>query len=164
MYLFLLATCISFLGAFIPIITKFVFSFLYMETKQERAIQNEILNIRREMSNISMIDEFARYAKLQRMLNKLQEQWKCLANARHASNLKYKLLCTYLLQGIITVTLLFIIWSNRYIPVIVLPKGWLYPLSGLFAWPTGTEGGVSISVWLLICGTTARMISSAIKV
>jgi len=47
-----------------------------MQSKQETVLQNEILAIRREMTHISMIDEFAKYARLQRQLNKIQEELK----------------------------------------------------------------------------------------
>jgi hypothetical protein len=47
-----------------------------MESIQETVVQNEILAIRREMTHISMIDEFAKHARLQRQLNKLQEELK----------------------------------------------------------------------------------------
>jgi hypothetical protein len=48
-----------------------------MESKQETVLQNEILEIRREVTHISMIDEFAKHARLQRRLNKIQEELKC---------------------------------------------------------------------------------------
>lgn len=47
-----------------------------MELKQERILQNEILVLQREMACISMIDEFAKHARLQRKLNKVQEELK----------------------------------------------------------------------------------------
>ena len=47
-----------------------------METKQETVLQYEILAIQREMAHISMIDEFAKHARLQRQLNKIQEELK----------------------------------------------------------------------------------------
>jgi bacterioferritin (cytochrome b1) len=47
-----------------------------MESKQETVLQNEILAIQREMTHISMIDEFAKHARLQRQLNKTQEELK----------------------------------------------------------------------------------------
>jgi CHD5-like protein. len=48
-----------------------------MESKQETVLQNKILVIRREMTHISMVDEFAKHARLQRQLNKIQEELKC---------------------------------------------------------------------------------------
>jgi hypothetical protein len=48
-----------------------------LESKQETVLQNEISVIRREMTHISMIDEFAKHARLQRRLNTLQEELKC---------------------------------------------------------------------------------------
>jgi hypothetical protein len=47
-----------------------------MKSKQESILQNEILVIQREMTCISMIDEFAKHARLQRRLNKVQEDLK----------------------------------------------------------------------------------------
>jgi ribonuclease HIII len=47
-----------------------------MGSKQESALQNEILAIHREMACTSMIDEFAKHARLQRRLNKVQEDLK----------------------------------------------------------------------------------------
>jgi hypothetical protein len=51
-----------------------------MESKQETVLQNEILAIRTEMTSISMIDEFAKHARLQRQLNKIQEELKQRGN------------------------------------------------------------------------------------
>lgn len=47
-----------------------------MESKQETVLQNEILAIQKEMTHISMIHEFAKHARLQRRLNKRQEELK----------------------------------------------------------------------------------------
>lgn len=47
-----------------------------MESKQETVLQNEISAIRREMNHISIIHEFAKHARLQRQLNKIQEELK----------------------------------------------------------------------------------------
>jgi hypothetical protein len=51
-------------------------SYLCTESKQETVLQNEILAIGTEMTRISMIDEFAKHARLQRQLNKIQEELK----------------------------------------------------------------------------------------
>jgi hypothetical protein len=51
-----------------------------IKSKQELSLQNEILVIQREMAHISMIDEFAKYARLKRRLNKVQEDLKSRGN------------------------------------------------------------------------------------
>jgi hypothetical protein len=43
-----------------------------MKSKQESVLRNEILAIQREIVGISMMDEFAQYARLKRRMNKLQ--------------------------------------------------------------------------------------------
>jgi len=60
-----------------------------MESKQESVLQNEIFSIRREMAHISMIDEFAKHARLQRQLNKIQEELK------HRGTLLFKIDAIY---------------------------------------------------------------------
>jgi hypothetical protein len=51
-----------------------------MKSKEESVLQNEILVIQREMTSISMIDEFAKHARFQRRLNTVQEELKSRGN------------------------------------------------------------------------------------
>lgn len=50
-----------------------------------------------------------------------------------------------------------LVWNYKHVPVIVLPEKWLHPISCLLSWPTGVAGGVSITAWILIAGTVARL-------
>jgi hypothetical protein len=43
-----------------------------IKSKQESALRNEILAIEREVVGVSVMDEFAKYARLKRRMNKLQ--------------------------------------------------------------------------------------------
>ena len=49
-----------------------------MESSYELKLHVNVIAIRREMSEISMVDEFARHARLQRKLNKLQDEIKSI--------------------------------------------------------------------------------------
>lgn len=53
-----------------------VLSIILQESDHSRDVRGEIANIRTEMSKISMMDEFARHARLQRKLIKLQDELK----------------------------------------------------------------------------------------
>ena len=53
--------------------------------------------------------------------------------------------------------MLYIVWNYKYTPVIVLPEDWLFPIGSIFRWPTGVEGGISTTIWVLITGTVARL-------
>jgi hypothetical protein len=51
-----------------------------MESKQELVLKNQMLVLQREMACISMMDEFAKHARLQRRLNKVKEELKSRGN------------------------------------------------------------------------------------
>lgn len=59
--------------------------------------------------------------------------------------------------------MLFLIWNYKYTPVIVIPEKWLRPFGSIISWPTDTAGGISITVWIVIAGTAARMASASLK-
>jgi hypothetical protein len=54
-------------------------------------------------------------------------------------------------------------WNYKYTPVIVIPEKWLHPFSSIFTWPTDTAGGISITAWLIVAGTVARMAAASFK-
>ncbi|XP_021936922.1 tail-anchored protein insertion receptor WRB-like [Zootermopsis nevadensis] len=163
MVLLILTTAISFIWAFNPIIIKHVLSLLCMELQQERILQNEILVLQREMACISIIDEFAKHARLQRKLNKVQEELKSRANERMCLLVKLQFVITYVAQAIMQLVMLFLVWNYKYTPVIIIPEKWLHPTNSIFSWPTDTFGGISITIWLIITGTVARMAASSFK-
>lgn len=44
--------------------------------KQDIELRNELINLKQEMTGISIVDEFSKYAKLQRRYNKLESTLK----------------------------------------------------------------------------------------
>ena len=56
-------------------------------------MRTEIQNMRMELSSINMMDEFARYARLERKINKMTDQLKTLGN----QNLMEFLFCDFLI-------------------------------------------------------------------
>ena len=51
-------------------------SWLYSKTDSDLTLQNEMIDIKKEMNSISMVDEFAKYARMQRKYNKLEMEYK----------------------------------------------------------------------------------------
>ena len=43
-------------------------------TEQEKNLRNELRQLKKEQSSISPVDEFAKYARLQRRINDIEEQ------------------------------------------------------------------------------------------
>uniref|UniRef100_A0A672RVX2 Guided entry of tail-anchored proteins factor 1 n=1 Tax=Sinocyclocheilus grahami TaxID=75366 RepID=A0A672RVX2_SINGR len=48
------------------------------DADQETEMRTEIQNMKMELSTVSMMDEFARYARLERKINKMTDQLKTL--------------------------------------------------------------------------------------
>lgn len=51
-------------------------SHLYTVNKHDIELRNDLINLKQEMIGISMVDEFSKYAKLQRKYNKLESTLK----------------------------------------------------------------------------------------
>ncbi|KOC63958.1 hypothetical protein WH47_01273 [Habropoda laboriosa] len=85
------------------------------------------------MVGISIVDEFSKYAKLQRKYNKLE------------SVLKEKVL----------MLILSYLYNNK--PVIILPKGILWPIQSLLSWPCYHEDSISLIMWLIIAKLVVSM-------
>ena len=48
-----------------------------------------------------------------------------------------------------------LLFMYRSESVVALPKGMLSPLEGLFKWPGVYEGGISLTVWIIITKSAA---------
>ncbi|XP_043927399.1 guided entry of tail-anchored proteins factor 1-like isoform X2 [Protopterus annectens] len=110
---------------------------LQKDAEQESGMRLEIQNMKQELSSISMMDEFARYARLERKINKMTDRLKTHVKARTAQLAKIKWVVNivfYVFQAALMVTL---IWKYYSEPVIVLPSKWVAPLERLVAFPTG---------------------------
>ncbi|KAG8237217.1 hypothetical protein J437_LFUL016054 [Ladona fulva] len=162
MELLIYSSLISVLSAFVPLFVKILIPWIYRKSKQEIQLQEEAFELRKQMSEISMVDEFAKHAKLQRKLNKVNDELKKLANERLASSMKGKLYATYSLRLLFTLLLPCIIWFYRAVPVIVFPKERLWPVSEILSWPTGVPGGISVAVWIFVTNRVARKIASCL--
>uniref|UniRef100_A0A803VGX0 Guided entry of tail-anchored proteins factor 1 n=8 Tax=Passeriformes TaxID=9126 RepID=A0A803VGX0_FICAL len=124
---------------------------LQKDAEQESQMRAEIQTMKQELATISMMDEFARYARLERKINKMTDKLKTHVKARTAQLAKIKWVINivfYILQAALMISL---IWKYYSEPVTVLPSKWLAPLERLVAFPTGVAGGVGITCWLVVC-------------
>ncbi|KAM3837720.1 guided entry of tail-anchored proteins factor 1 isoform 2-T2 [Vipera latastei] len=124
---------------------------LQKDAEQESEMRSDIHSMKQELSTISMMDEFARYARLERKINKMTDKLKTHVKTRTAQLAKIKWVINivfYILQGALMISL---IWKYYSEPVTLLPSKWLAPLERLVAFPTGVAGGVGITCWLVVC-------------
>ncbi|XP_030059695.1 guided entry of tail-anchored proteins factor 1 isoform X2 [Microcaecilia unicolor] len=121
----------------LPSFSSFVSRLLQKDAEQESQMRAEIQNMKQELSTISMMDEFARYARLERKINKMTDKLKTHVKTRTAQLAKVKWVINigfYILQAALMITL---IWKYYLEPVTILPSKWIAPLERLVAFPTG---------------------------
>ncbi|XP_047098245.1 guided entry of tail-anchored proteins factor 1-like isoform X3 [Schistocerca piceifrons] len=101
MYILLSTTCICFINAFLPVIVRSLLSCICVASAHERELKTEEAHVKAELATISMIDEFAKYARMQRKLNKIQNELKTVAASRLESQAKTKIAVLYAAQFVL---------------------------------------------------------------
>lgn len=147
----------------LPSISSFLSKMVQKDAEQESEMRAEIQEMKKEQSSISMMDEFARYARLERKINKTTDKLKTHVKSRTAQQAKMKWVVNivfYILQAALMISL---IWKYYSDPVTVVPSRWIAPVERLVAFPTGVAGGVGITCWLVVCNKVVTLGLSAVS-
>lgn len=143
------------LSVLVPQLVKPIAACFARPSNEERSVWSEILKLKAEQKGISMKDEFAAYSKLQRKINKLENQLKDDSQTRIGKNLAVKSTVQLVLQvGVGVTTLLSVIWFRRE-PIVAL-KGDLFPLTTMLRYPSDMPNAISTHVWVLITNVSIR--------
>ncbi|GFU33855.1 guided entry of tail-anchored proteins factor 1 [Nephila pilipes] len=161
--LFWMVTTCGIFGAFIPFVVKMVLQVITRETELEANLRRQACDLKAELGSISMVDEFAKYAKIKRKVIKVTDELSHQADVRSSYTMKVRLIATFALYALMSCTVIFLLWNYRKIPVIVLPEEYLYPFNSLLSYPSGVPGGISLTSWLFICGTVGRAMTKSMK-
>ncbi|XP_075233573.1 guided entry of tail-anchored proteins factor 1 [Lycorma delicatula] len=162
----LLAYCtiLCFLSEYMSAFLKPVISLFTQFGKSSfQDLRSELCQTKNEMEKLSVTDDFAKYVKLQRKLNKMQDELKANINEQLKYSVKVRYGITYAVHGIINILYFIVCWCNWRTTVITLPENWLYPFSYVLSWPSSVSGGISVPNWLLITNVTFKLISKSIK-
>ncbi|CAG2164982.1 unnamed protein product, partial [Oppiella nova] len=133
--LFLFVTFWGFFNAFIPLIVKLVLTVFLNETQMEESLRRQIRDLKTELSDISMSDEFAKYAKIQRKLNKAKDQLKSQSDAQTIFRIKAKVFLYIILYAISSMVTMYLLWNYRYEVLFRLPDHLFYPFGLLLSFP-----------------------------
>ncbi|KAK1168255.1 guided entry of tail-anchored proteins factor 1-like [Acipenser oxyrinchus oxyrinchus] len=146
---------------FLPSVSSLLSKVLQKDADQETQMRLDIQSMKQELSTISMMDEFARYARLERKINKMTDKLKTHVKSRTGQLAKIKWMVSivfYILQAVLMISL---IWKYYADPVTVLPSKWIAPLERLVAFPSGVAGGVGITCWLVVCNKVVAVMLQA---
>ncbi|KAG5440362.1 hypothetical protein PCANB_001932 [Pneumocystis canis] len=119
--------------------------------KKHKSLQRSAFQTKKELSNTSSVDQFAKWAKLRRKYDKEVSEIEKLVtemnNQQYYFNIKVRIMiwiCTTGLQYIIQ-------WYYRKVPVFWLAKGWFpYYIEWIMCFPMAPIGSVSVSMWFFV--------------
>ncbi|KAF7976848.1 hypothetical protein HWV62_36817 [Athelia sp. TMB] len=130
---------------------------------KQRKLKSEILATKQELLQTSAQDQFAKWAKLRRSVDKgladLEKINGDLSANKSAFALKFNGFIWVMTTG-----LQFVVgWWYRKSAVFYLPEGWLGPLTWWLALPFAPKGSVSVGVWQMACRRVIKVGERAVK-
>ncbi|KAF9010843.1 CHD5-like protein-domain-containing protein [Cyathus striatus] len=118
---------------------------------KQRALKAEILKNKSELLQTSAQDQFAKWAKLRRTVDKGLADLERLNTEVSASRASFVSTFNTLLW-VFTTGLQFVVgWWYRKQAVFYLPSGWLGPVEYWLSFPFAPAGSVSVGVWQMAC-------------
>ncbi|KIM45620.1 hypothetical protein M413DRAFT_442278 [Hebeloma cylindrosporum] len=130
---------------------------------RQRALKSEILTTKSELLKTSAQDQFAKWAKLRRSVDKgladLEKLNTEVASSKSGFSMKFNSLLWLLTTG-----MQFAVgWWYRKQPVFYLPEGWFGPLNWWLSFPFAPAGSVSVGVWQMACRRVIVVIEKVVK-
>ncbi|KAH9948973.1 WRB/Get1 family [Amylocystis lapponica] len=130
---------------------------------RQRTLKSEVLLGKKELLQTSAQDQFAKWAKLRRSVDKgladLEKLNSDLASARTSFSLQFNSAVWVLTAG-----LQFVVgWWYRKSAVFYLPPGWFGPVTWWLALPFAPAGSVSCGVWQMACRRVIKVGERVVK-
>lgn len=131
---------------------------LNIPTDKECDLLSQKRQLLSEQSAINMVDSFAKYSKLQRQINLIDQELTDLQGQRSYTNFKYQFFVMYGVRFLIAVLLFLLSIYYRNVPVFSVPKKFdLTPFTMLIAYPN-KDNDVSFHFWVFCCTNIAKLI------
>ncbi|KAL4401199.1 GET complex subunit Get1 [Malassezia pachydermatis] len=123
--------------------------------------KKELYEMRQQLNMTSAQDEFSKWARLRRKVDKLtqevDEQNKTMASSQFMFSIMFKGFMFVLNSAIPFI----LNWYFKRVPMFYLPPGdWFGPLGPLFSFPNAPAGAVSSTVWTTVCGRVLALIGA----
>ncbi|KAJ3749493.1 WRB/Get1 family [Lentinula detonsa] len=164
--LVLLAEVISWIGKSVLIGWFYI---LYLRlfyptlAEKQKKLKTDILNTKAELLKTSAQDQFAKWAKLRRSVDKgladLEKLNSEMNSVKTSFSVKFSSgiwICTTGAQFVIG-------WWYRKTAIFYLPPGWFGPLTWVLAFPFAPKGAVSVGMWQMACRRVIKIGERAAK-
>ncbi|XP_022661360.1 tail-anchored protein insertion receptor WRB-like isoform X2 [Varroa destructor] len=143
--------------AFVPSLSQWVVQKLFHESDQEKELKKQLRELVKERSTVNAVDAFARYAKLNRRIDKIREQLGEINMSNSNYIYKVRLTATAILYGFISCINFYLIWFYRSVPLLKVPLSWLDPFGKL---AIQSDAGLGLIPWLVISASVGRLVIS----
>jgi len=128
-----------------------------------RSLKKDVLETKAELLKTSAQDQFAKWAKLRRSVDKGLADLEKL-NSEMASNKAAFAMKFNTAMWLLTTGVQFIVgWWYRKSAVFYLPPGWFGPLEWWLSFPFAPAGSVSVGVWQMSCKRVIKIGERVVK-
>jgi len=132
-------------------------------SKKLRDLKKSILEDQAQLAQTSSQDEFAKWARLRRKVDKGLSELERLNAEQSAKRNVFSLKFNTALWTLTSGLQLFIMWWYREEAVFYVPKGWFGPAEWLLALPYAPRGAVSCTAWQFACQRTFNVVAKAMR-
>ncbi|KZO99630.1 hypothetical protein CALVIDRAFT_595746 [Calocera viscosa TUFC12733] len=142
-----------------------IYALLLLPTlaRRQATLRKEVFADKQDLLRTSAQDEFAKWAKLRRKVDKgladLEKLNGELSGAKSAFSLRFKTSLFILTSG----AQWLLVWWYRKSPVFYLPPGWLGPLGWWLSLPFAPAGSVSCGMWQFACRRVIKLCSALVR-
>ncbi|GAA5975560.1 hypothetical protein JCM5350_002650 [Sporobolomyces pararoseus] len=143
-------------------LASFIYTPFAPSSKSTKAKKAEILQLRADLAATSSQDEFSKWARIRRKLDKAVQELESTNSIGTAHKTRFQTSFKSILWLLTTIIPFIISSYHRKTPVIWLPKGWFGPLGWWLSLPSAPAGAVAVGIWTMACKRTLGSIKSAI--
>ncbi|KAF2231251.1 protein get1 [Viridothelium virens] len=131
--------------------------------KNQIRLRQEVVRLNKEISGVSAQDEFSKWAKLRRQLDKAKAEHDKSASTVESSKARFDY-AVNIARWISTNGLrLFLQYWYSKEPMFWIPQGWVPSyVEWLLSFPRAPQGSISIQIWQIACTSVIGMVSEAI--
>lgn len=126
-------------------------------------LRREVLQLKRELATVSAQDEFSKWARIRRKLDKATADYEAQAGKQQSTRARFDSIVNKL-RWVGTTGLRYLLqfWFSK-VPVFWLPAGWVPAWAEwLLAFPRAPSGAVSIQVWWIACASVIALVGEAV--
>lgn len=126
-------------------------------------LRKESMRLQRELNATSAQDDFAKWAKLRRQLDKTNADHEKIASSLQSTKSTFDSRIGTLRFLLTTALRMFLQFYHTKTPMFYIPQGWVpYYVEWILSFPKAPLGAVSIQMWFIACGSVIALVGEAV--